>query len=199
MSPETENSSDAFEEIEYSSHLSNSSSSSGPFSPPSRPSNQNASSQTDQNGTSKQPTELVYQLDWTTRDEIIISLNRYTRVIYGEKVETNEKFMSENIDLYQALISLPLKSSSNAPAGSGSSKVVLDLDSSARLQVVNTLMANQSLIIDVDSASEESKMQLVELNNKLASSLITLPVCVTTGPANGTVSNSKCIQSGRIP
>lgn len=182
MLPKTENSSDAFEEIEYSSSSSSQSSD-----------NQNAN-QTDQNDASKQPTELVYKLDWTTRDEIMISLNRYTRLLYGEKdeTETSEKLMYENTDLYQALISLPLKS--NAPGGSGrSSKVVLNLDSSVRLQIVSSLIANQSLIIDGDSASEESKMQLVEKNSKLIARLAALPVSVTTGSAIETVPNGKCI------
>ena len=179
MLPKTENSSDGFEEIEYSSSSS---------SPPNRSSgNQDASNENDAN---KQPTELVYQLDWATRDEIVLSLNRYTRMIYGEKAETSEKLANENIGLYQALISLPLKSSSKASAKSGTSKVVLELDSNTRLQIINALVANQSLI-ELESASEQGKMQLAEQNSKLTASLATLPVCVTTGPARATVSNGK--------
>ena len=186
MSPKTENSSDDFEEIEHSS------SSSSTSSQPNRSSgNQDASNQTDRNDASKEPTELVYQLDWATRDEIVLSLNRYTRMIYGEKAETNEKLKHENIDLYQALISLPLKSSSKAPAGSRTSKVVLGLESSTRLQIINALVANQSLIVELDSASEESKIQLAEQNSKVTASLATLPVCVTTGLASETALNGK--------
>ena len=194
MPPKTEYDSDGFEAIEYSSSSFSSSSTSSTSSSISTPSdNQNASNQTDQNEASKQPTELVYQLDFTNRDKIVLSLNRYTRVICGEKAETNAKLMKENIDLYQALISLPLKA--NAPTGSGSSKMVLDLDSSARSQIVNTLMANQSLIVDRDSASEESKMQLVKQNGKLIASLVTLPVRFIAGSASATVSNGECICS----
>ena len=190
MPPKTENSSDEFEEIEHSSSSSNSSS------PPNRSSgNQDASHLTDGNDASKQPTELVYQLDFATRDEIIFSLNRYTRVIYGEKAETSEKLMNENTDLYQALISLPLKSSSDAPTGSGPSKVVLDLDSGARSQIVNTLMVNQSLIVGRGSTNEESKKQTVERNSKLIASLATLPVRVIADSASATVSNGECIES----
>ena len=149
--------------------------------------------------TSKQPAEFVYKLGWTTRDEIILSLNRYTRLLYGEKNETSEMLMCENTDLYQALISLPLKSSSNAPAGSGSSsKVVLDLNSITRLQIIRTLIANQSLIVDGDSASEKSNMHLVEKNGELIAKLAKLPVSVTTGSTSESVPDGKCIESGRI-
>ena len=107
--------------------------------------------------------------------------------------------MYENTDLYQALISRPLKSSSNAPAGSGSSsKVVLDLNSITRLQIIRTLIANQSLIVDGDSASEKSNMHLVEKNGELIAKLAKLPVSVTTGSTSESVPDGKCIESGRI-
>lgn len=152
------------------------------------------SNQTDE----KKPTELVYKLDWTTRDEIILLLNRYTRLLYGEKNETNEKLMYENIDLYQVLISLSLKSDSPTESDGRSGKVVLDLSASARLKITSILMANQSLIVDGDSASEERKMQLAEKNGELVASLSKLPVSVTTGSADENVSNGKCIE-GEFP
>ena len=184
MSLTTENISDDFEEMQPSSSSSN---------PSSRPSeNQDA---TNQNDASEQLTELVYQLDLAARGEIISSLNRYTQVINGENAETSEKLMNENTDLYQALISLPLKSNFNAPTEIGPSKVVLDLDSGARSQIVNTLMVNQSLIVGRGSTNEESKKQTVERNSKLIASLATLPVRVIADSASATVSNGECIES----
>lgn len=141
-------------------------------------------STTDQN-------ELVYQLKWEQRDEIVSILNQYNRLLYGvERIEneTKEKLMYDNADLYQAPISLPPKSD----AASG---VVLDLSSTTRSLIVRTLLANHALLVEGHSTSEESKMEMAERNNNLIVQLIRLTTSVITRPANESGSNGKLLWS----
>ena len=47
--------------------------------------------------------ELIYMLNWTIRDEIIVELNRYTRLLCGDKAEAElnkEKLFNEDMQLY---------------------------------------------------------------------------------------------------
>lgn len=55
--------------------------------------------------------ELVYKLDWSLRDAIIFNLNGYTQLLFGKKLGTvaKKRLLQANADLYQRLISLPLK------------------------------------------------------------------------------------------
>ena len=136
-----------------------------------------------QDSIEKQQAGLVFKLDWTTRDEIIFNLNRYTALFCGEKIETagKEKLVYDNTDLYQVLIGLPLKSNASVPVASGQpNKIVLDLDGISRLQIVKTLLANQSLVVDGESTSEENKSEMVKQNNELVVKLMSLPVSVHT-------------------
>lgn len=154
-------------------------------------------SSTNKNEVDKQQTdELIYKLNWTTRDEIILNLNRYTQLLCGKKAETEikEKLMYDNTDLYQILISLSLKgqSSDNAPdASCKSSKVVLGLDSDTRLQIVRTLIANQSLVVDGDSTREANKMNMIKQNNEVIVKLVNLPFSVINGPSDESALISK--------
>ena len=148
--------------------------------------------------------ELVFKLDWPTRDEIVVSLNRYTRVLCGEKADAelaSDKLMSDNMKLYQALLNLPLKSSD--ADGRHSGRIALDLNASVRLQIINSLVGSHSLVVQSETAGEENKMKMVEQNNDLVSRLAKLPfsrtaskttsktASKTTGPADKSDSNGK--------
>ena len=134
----------------------------------------------------------TYKLDWATRDEIIVNLNRYTQLLCGEKT-ANETLICDNADLYQVLIGLPVKSEEDDPMSTGnaqSSRVVLDLDTNGRLQIVSTLMANHSLLVGGEAASEESKQKMIEKNNKLIVRLVNLPFNLIAG-SNASASKGK--------
>ena len=127
-----------------------------------------------------------YQLNWSTRDEIIVTLNRYTQLLCGETIKS-ESLMYDNADLYQVLIALPLKSEFNpqdklSAVARSPNKVVLDLDGSSRLQIVSALMTNHSLAVDGESASEENKQRMIERNNKLIVKLVNLPINLNANP-----------------
>ena len=141
---------------------------------------------------SKKSTEPVYLLDLNTRDEIVVVLNRYSRLLCGgtTTVQTKEKLMNDNTNLYRALIDLPLKF--DASDESHHSGVALDIESSIRSQIVKTLFANHSLVFGGESVSEERKSKMVEQNNELVARMAKLPIGVIDGSVDGTVSNGEC-------
>lgn len=149
-----------------------------------------------QDPTDKQQAGLIFKLDWTTRDDVIFNLNRYTALFCGEKVEADgkEKLMYDNTDLYQVLIGLPLKSNASVPVASGQpNKIVLDLDGTTRLQIIKTLIVNQSLVVDGNAASEEDRSNMVKQNNELVVKLVNLPVSANAGFAKEPAANGKLL------
>ena len=132
--------------------------------------------------------QLIYKLDWSTRDAIIFSLSHYTQMLYGGKTEialAKDKLVNGNLSLYQSLLKLPPKSDDDASAeGRGSKRITLDLDSAARSQIINTLLENHSLVLCAKSASEESKMKMIEQNNDLVVKLAKLPFSISFSSAD---------------
>lgn len=135
--------------------------------------------------------ELVFKLDWPTRDEIIVCLNEYAHLLYGQKAEAKEKLMNDNAKLYQVLLNLPLQSDqyqsdqyqsgANYPTESRqSSKVTLDLDSCTRSQIVNALLANHSLLLHIESIDDEGKEKRFKENTDLICKLAKLQISKTT-------------------
>lgn len=158
-----------------------------------------------QNQTRKPPTEAVYQLDWSIRDEIIFSLNRYTQLLHRERPEielAKEEMLYKSLDLYQALITLTPKSKSKSKtntvpsessgeAKSLKQKVFLDLNLNTRFQIFSALYANQALVVDGELASEENKLKTVQMNNELVVKLMNLPISTL---ADESSSNGKLIK-----
>lgn len=109
----------------------------------------------DPNSVDDPPTEPVYELEWEVRNQIVASLTRYTKMLFGKTDDdgVKEQLMSENLDLHLALVSLPLKSAVSA-GSHRSGELVLDLDLSTKLQAINSLAANHSLVFDCASPGE---------------------------------------------
>ena len=124
--------------------------------------------------------QLIYKLDWPKRDAIIINLNHYTQMLYGGKTEialAKDKLKKENANLYQVLLDLPLKSDTDASTGSDhSGKAALALEISTKSLIVTTMLANHGTLFSTESATEESKMKLVEQNNDLVARLAKLQI-----------------------
>ena len=130
--------------------------------------------------------------DLAKREQIFVNLNRYTQLLCGQKAEpgAKEKLWTDSKELFQFLTTLRLKSS--GPGGSQpSGKMVLDLDFNTRLQIVNTLFANHNLAVDHESAREASKMKMIKQNSDLIAKLAKLPISISTGSADGSVSGGK--------
>lgn len=124
-----------------------------------------------------QPAELVYKLSRVERYLIKRNLNGYTRLFSGEKLqtETKEQLTDANVNLYRSLIGLSRKSNAIAHG------VVLNLDSSLRLQIIRALIGNHSLVVDPELASKKSKKKMVEQNNDLIVKLNKLQLDVIAG------------------
>ena len=85
----------------------------------------------------------------------MVHLNRYTEAIYDEDDKTElANLMNDNLDFYQILIHLPLKSDPPAVA-LHSGKVSLDLDSNVRLEIASALFANRSLAVHDQHSNAE--------------------------------------------
>ena len=139
---------------------------------------------TDDPTDAKRLIERACKLNWNTRDEIIASLNRYSRVIcggvVGDEIEAfKAKLAEDNCGLYKVL-------TSNSSTGDSCDILYLDFD--APPKIVKTLTANQILINEGDSVSKARKQEMVEQNNKLIVELIQVPL--KAGSANKFVLNT---------
>ena len=133
----------------------------------------------------QKPANRVYELNWTALQKIIDNLNRYTRLLGGEEADTEPaKLMLANTTLYEALLKLPLKSNTDASISSHPTRIVLDLDFKMRLNIVNLLFANQTLMNDAEPVSEEIKRKIIEHNNRTIADLMKLSMSVATGPSD---------------
>lgn len=147
-------------------------------------------------------TELVYKLNWTLRDAIILNLNCYTKQLFGKRLGTaaEERLLQSNADLYQRLISLPLKS--DEEADDRPNEIVLELAFGVRGEILHTLITNQSLSKSSVIASKEIRMKMIQKNNSLVSTLMKLSVNVSDGvsqgTANGRISNGKLLLKKKI-
>ena len=132
-------------------------------------------------------TELVYKLDWAVRDEIILNLNGYSRLLCGKAFggAAKERLLQANASLYQRLINLPPTCDEQASNEEPRlSKVALELTFRAKEEIIGTLIANQSL--SNVTANEETKLQMIKKNNWLVSKLMQLSVSVSEGTAEET-------------
>ena len=125
-------------------------------------------------------TELVYKLDWALRDEIILNLNGYSRLLCGKALSgtAKERLAQANADLYQQLINLPLKSDDEI-SDLRSSEVVLELAFGVKGEIVSALITNQSLIKACLKGNEGTRMKMIEKNNSLVATLMKLPVSMS--------------------
>ena len=126
---------------------------------------------------------LVYELDWSFRDELILYLNASTSQLHGEPISTDakDKLMKENVDLYANLINLPLKlnkpNEHKEENNHQLKKIVLDLSWTLGSKIIDVLIANHNLANLIgDSISTELKMKLIKHNNNLISNLLHLKV-----------------------
>ena len=105
--------------------------------------------------------ELVYQLKWGIRDEIMLNLNGYTQLFCGKKLGTSAKanLLQVNTELYQQLINLPAKSDEETSEEPRPSEVSLELSLSDKCEIVNALIANQSLTKNHVTTSEKARLQ----------------------------------------
>ena len=75
------------------------------------------------------------------------------------------------------MLDLPLKFDTDASTGSDhSGKAALALEISTKSLIVTTMLANHGTLFSTESATEESKMKLVEQNNDLVARLAKLQI-----------------------
>ena len=132
-------------------------------------------------------TDLVYKLDWAIRDEIILNLNGYTRLLCGKTLGSvaKERLLQANSALYQRLINLPLTSDEKRPNKEPRpSEVALKLAFSVKREIINALIANHSLTKISVTTSEVTRLRMIKKNNRLVFRLMKLPVSVSQAAAN---------------
>ena len=136
-------------------------------------------------------TEWIYGLPWSTRDLIVFNLSQYTRLFYGEGTdnETKKRLANDNLDLYRIIDSLPAKFIGQHYQRK--EKVALDLGFYGKLQIATTLMANQELLLELDTAGDDRKAEMVKRNNNLILQLYRLQISFSNDPETELVSRGK--------
>lgn len=145
-----------------------------------------------ENATNPNKNEPVLELDWSTRDKIIVCLNKYSKVLYGEKAEmtlAKDELKKDNTYLYQRLIELPAKFDTDVPAGGdhsnqGPSSIALALRLGTMERIIRTLSSNHWLLVNTESIIKDSERQrgrelmieIIKINNQLVSELAVLPI-----------------------
>lgn len=62
-----------------------------------------------------------------------------------------------------------------------SSEVLLDLGANLKGEILNALIANQNMIANSCTTSDEARLKMIKKNNRLVSKLMKLPVTVIDG------------------
>lgn len=122
--------------------------------------------------------QLVFELAWETRDEIICNLNQHTKLLSGLtiKPEAREKLRKANGDLIVVLLNLPLKvDDSKSRRDAPKNELLLDLNWETRSRIVDTLMANHQIaLLESNSVVGQFKSKLIHQNNDLSCELLKL-------------------------
>ena len=144
--------------------------------------------------------ELVFELAWKTKDEIICNLNQHTKLLSGLiiKNDTMEKMRKVNGDLMAALMNLPVKvdgrsksfESLDHSSDDGSNEILFELNSNVRSRIVDTLMTNHNVVqLESNSVASEFKSELINRNNNLICELVKLSSRTIAIPSDSSVAN----------
>lgn len=85
---------------------------------------------------------IIFQLNWSIRDELIININQHNQLLIGKMIskDNREMILKNNIGLYRVLVNLKLKTNEEIKNDTsdkvGSNEIVLDLDWNTRLKVI---------------------------------------------------------------
>lgn len=147
------------------------------------------------------PNDIVYDLEWSIRDDLILNLNHYSSMLLGKQLKTEQKgkLMKNNVNLYETLIKLPVKSNSensnilNKISTNELNQLILELDYKTRSRITEILIENHSLSTLIDGVSNDIKLNLIKKNNELICELFKLPVRIVDGntesSSNGKLDN----------
>jgi len=135
------------------------------------------------------PNDIVYDLEWSIRDDLILNLNHYSSMLLGKQLKTEQKgkLMKNNVNLYETLIKLPVKSNSensnilNKISTNELNQLILELDYKTRSRITEILIENHSLSTLIDGVSNDIKLNLIKKNNELICELFKLPVRIVDG------------------
>ena len=160
--------------------------------------NQNESNQdlSDLSNLIKNSDDLILDLDWSTKNEIMNSLIEFQSLLFSKNVIDNDakqNILKNNNRLITKLISLPsiksgdeeevprkkLKTTSN-------NHLILEISLKLRTKVIDLLIKNLNhTILCVKASSENTKNKLFEENNKMNHQLLNLlvkPISNSTNP-----------------
>lgn len=141
--------------------------------------------------------ENTCELSWATRNEIIQIMSEYSKFLLSKSIgECDKKKLAEgHFGIYRTLINLPLEGGSTER----SKEIVLQLDSAMKSKIFHSLVKNHSLaFVDDRSTSRKRKLEQLEENNELLSSLVKLPVKMAKQAASGESSGDKEAESSLV-
>lgn len=155
--------------------------------------NSNSSSQDSLNSKSEpkkpfdsQQEELVFDLKWTTKNELVSHLNEFSAFLLTHDGKNKsdglkERMVKKNSELLSILASLPLKSTKRKCTelvdNDASNKLIAILSWSSRTAIVNHLLTRVGYgLLDDLIISKETQLSLISQNNKMIALLLNLPI-----------------------
>lgn len=132
--------------------------------------------------------ELVFNLKWSTKKELVNHLNEFAAfLLINDRQNTpdslKEGMVKQNSILLSILTSLPLKSTKRKcdELVDASDKLAVMLSGSTRIAIVNHLLScvDYGLLND-HIVSKETQLSLISQNNKTIGSLLNLPIDTST-------------------
>ena len=149
------------------------------------------------NETSESQGPLVLLLDWSSRDSVILSMNRFSSALYSKScsIETRKSLIKENHSLIRRLMTLPVQSKGERFKNVidlteddevGGQKETpgpkLKLQWSLRQSICDCLFKNHHSIMYFDDVDEQAKKALIETNINLVQKLMSLEVAEEVDP-----------------
>lgn len=127
-----------------------------------------------------QPTDIVFRLNWSLRDELIANLSQHSHILLGKTMQTSdrEKMRAKNFELLTVVLELPLQAVDCDPLADAK-EVVLDLDEHIRARIVSNLSLNHNLsLLHLELLGDEKRATMLRQNRELTGDLWNLPVRV---------------------
>ena len=122
----------------------------------------------------------VFNLKWSTKDNLIQNLNKYTALLHLNQPNEGEKssVIQETDRLILQISALPIKQANvrKRMRFDSTSELVLELSWRLRDQLIAHLVANKSYAISVDAFSKNEKRNLINLNKQLVFKLVNMDV-----------------------
>lgn len=119
---------------------------------------------------------LVFLIDWTTRDQLVANLTKLTSLLYVSDEHYKKTQTKASRELVGKLMSLTLKGNPSKQHVSG--RLILEIDHTLRNEIIANLISNNDAQQYGQQYKEKAKLSLIAENDKILKALLSLPLYV---------------------